>query len=120
MSTLIDLDNLSLRFGKRTILNQLTCTLSGRAIGLLGPNGAGKSTLINTLLGFHKPSSGTAQVLGHDIRTHTKQIRTLIVYMPEYDSFISNMTAVAFIRLLAELSGLPSEQALERAHEALF
>ncbi|HET9366209.1 MAG TPA: ABC transporter ATP-binding protein, partial [Candidatus Angelobacter sp.] len=40
--------------------------------------------------------------------------------MPENDSFIANMTAVAFIRLMAELSGLPSEQALERAHEALF
>ena len=120
MSTLINLDNLSVRFGARTILNQLTCTLSGRAIGLLGPNGAGKSTLINTLLGFHKPASGAAQVLGHDIRTHAKQIRTLVGYMPENDSFIANMTAVAFVRLMAELSGLPSEAALERAHEALF
>ena len=40
--------------------------------------------------------------------------------MPENDSFISKMTAVSFIRLMAELSGLPSEMALERAHEALF
>src|ERR1044071_3282729 len=120
MSTLIELQNLCVRFGARTILNQLTCTLSGRAIGLLGPNGAGKSTLINTLLGFYKPASGTAQVLGHDIQKHTKQIRTLIGYMPENDSFIANMTAVGFVRLMAELSGLPSEAALERAHEALF
>ncbi len=120
MSTLIELENLSVRFGKRTILDQLTCTLSGRAIGLLGPNGAGKSTLINTLLGFHKPGGGTAHVLGYDIRTGEKQIRTLAGYMPENDSFIANMTAVAFIRYMAELSGLPSEPALERAHEALF
>jgi ABC-2 type transport system ATP-binding protein len=120
MSTLIQLENLSVRFGRRTILDQLTCTLSGRAIGLLGPNGAGKSTLINTLLGFYKPASGTAHVLGSDIRTQTKEIRTLVGYMPENDSFIANMTAVAFIRLMAELSGLPSEAALERAHEALF
>ncbi len=120
MSTLIELENLSVRFGKRTILDQLTCTLSGRAIGLLGPNGAGKSTLINTLLGFHKPAGGTAHVLGYDIRTGEQQIRTLAGYMPENDSFIANMTAVAFIRYMAELSGLPSEPALERAHEALF
>src|SRR5712672_88210 len=110
----IELRGLSVRFGKRDILKDLTCSLRGRAIGLLGPNGAGKSTLINTLLGFHKPASGTAQVLGYDIRTQTKQIRTLVGYMPENDSFIANMTAVGFTRLMAELSGLPAEAALER------
>jgi ABC-2 type transport system ATP-binding protein len=118
--SVIQLDRLGVRFGKRDILKDLTCTLSGRSIGLLGPNGAGKSTLINTLLGFYPVSSGTAKLLGLDIRTQIKQIRTLVGYMPENDSFIYNMTAVAFIRLMAELSGLPSEAALERAHEALF
>ena len=41
-------------------------------------------------------------------------------YMPESDAFIAGMTGVRFVRLMGELSGLPSEQALERAHEALF
>ena len=117
---IIQLQNLGVRLGNRDILSGLTCTLSGRSIGLLGPNGAGKSTLINTLLGFYPPSSGTANILGYDIRTQTKQIRTLVGYMPENDSFIAGMSAVAFIRLMGELSGLPSEAALERAHEALF
>ena len=49
-----------------------------------------------------------------------KRIRALVGYMPENDSFIASMTAVAFIRLMGELSGLPAEAALERAHEALF
>jgi ABC-2 type transport system ATP-binding protein len=40
--------------------------------------------------------------------------------MPERDSYIAKMSAVHFVRLMAELSGLPSEAALERAHEALF
>ena len=40
--------------------------------------------------------------------------------MPENDSFISSMTAVSFICMMAELSGLPAEMALERAHESLF
>jgi len=76
--------------------------------------------LINTLLGFWRPSAGSAYVFGSDIRTHAKSIRSLIGYMPENDAFISKMSAVAFIRLMAELTGLPSEMALERAHEALF
>jgi ABC-2 type transport system ATP-binding protein len=120
MAAVIELDNLNVRFGQRDILKELRCSMSGRAIGLLGPNGAGKSTLINTLLGFYRPVAGTARVFGHDIRTETRQIRALTGYMPETDCFIASMTAVNFIRMMAELSGLPSEAALERAHEALF
>ncbi len=116
----IDLNDLSVRFGRRPILQNLKGELRGRAIGLLGPNGAGKTTLIHTLLGFHPPSSGTAHIFGRDIITDAKQIRSLIGYMPERDSFIAKMSAVHFVRLMAELSGLPSEAALERAHEALF
>ena len=116
----IELRGLSVRLGNRDILRDLTCSFSGKTIGLLGPNGAGKSTLINTLLGFWTPSAGSAHIFGSDIRSEGKKIRSLIGYMPENESFISNMTAVAFIRLMAELSGLPSEAALERAHEALF
>ena len=117
---IIQLQALSVRLGKRDILRSLTADLRGRAIGLLGPNGAGKSTLINTLLGFCKPSSGSARVLSRDIKTGTRDIRALVGYMPENDAFISKMSAVSFVQMMGELSGLPSEVALERAHEALF
>jgi ABC-2 type transport system ATP-binding protein len=116
----VELERLSVRFGSRDILKDLTCSLRGRAIGLLGPNGAGKSTLINTLLGFYKPTSGSATVLGYDVRTGTQNIRSLVGYMPENDAFISKMSAVSFVQMMGELSGLPSSAALERAHEALF
>ncbi|HWQ36060.1 MAG TPA: ABC transporter ATP-binding protein [Blastocatellia bacterium] len=120
MNSVIELSGLSVDFGRRRILNNLNISLSGRAIGLLGPNGAGKTTLIHTLLGFHPPSSGTARVLGRDIATDAKRVRAQIGYMPERDSFIAQMSCVHFVRLMAELSGLPPDAALERAHEALF
>ncbi len=116
----IDLLGLSVSFGRRPILKGLRGDLRGKAIGLLGPNGAGKTTLIHTLLGFYTPTNGTAQIFGHDIVDHAKQIKSLVGYMPERDAFISQMSAVHFVRLMSELSGLPSEAALERAHEALF
>ncbi len=119
-SGIISLDGLSVSFGGRPILKDLHGELRGRAIGLLGPNGAGKTTLIHTLLGFHPPSSGTARIFGRDIRTDANQIKSLIGYMPERDSFISKMTCIHFVRFMAELSGLPPAAALERAHEALF
>lgn len=116
----IQLDGLTVRLGKREILHNLRGELRGRTIGLLGPNGAGKSTLIQTLLGFCPPTAGTASIFGHDIHKNTRALRAMIGYMPENDSFIGDMTAVAFVRLMGELSGLPSEAALERAHEVLF
>ena len=116
----IELDDLEVRLGGRTILKKLKVALSGQALGLLGPNGAGKSTLINTLLGFHPPAAGTARIFGHDIRTHAKQVRAFIGYMPENDSHIAGMSGVRMVRLMAELAGLPPAQALERTHEAFF
>jgi len=120
MSAVIDLDGLSLRFGRRQILKDLRGSMSGRSIGLLGPNGAGKTTLVHTLLGFHPPYAGTARIFGKDIIRQAKEIRGWVGYMPENDAFIAGMTAVRLVRLMAELSGLPSREALERAHEALF
>ncbi len=117
---IIELNGLEVRLGNRIVLDGLTGELRGRSIGLLGPNGAGKSTLINTLLGFHQSSKGTASVFGLDTYRDRAKIRGQIGYMPENDSFIGNMSGVHFVRYMAELAGLPSRQALERAHEALF
>ena len=116
----IDLDRLEVRLGGRVVLDSLSGELRGNAIGLLGPNGAGKSTLINTLLGFHTPSRGTARVFGMDAVHDRSRIKQSIGYMPENDSFIGNMNGVRFVRYMAELAGLPPREALERAHEALF
>jgi ABC-2 type transport system ATP-binding protein len=116
----IELDNLSVFFNGRPILKELNGAFSGQAIGLLGPNGAGKSTLIQTLLGFHPPTKGSARVLGMDVRTDIRQIRHAIGYMPENDAFITGMSGIRLVRMMAELSGLPPADALERAHETLF
>ncbi len=125
METKLQLENLSVSLGGRPILKNLSCSLTGRAIGLLGPNGAGKTTLIHTLLGFLSSRDkrvtlqGTARLFGEDIRTEAKSIRSKVGYMPESDAFIAKLTAIRFVRMMAELSGLPSREALDRSHEAL-
>src|SRR6187200_583840 len=108
----IELDRLSLSLGGRPILKELTGAYSGRCIGLLGPNGAGKTTLLQALLGFHKPTTGTARVFGLDVRTHIREVRQQTGYMPETDSYIAGMTGIRFVRMMAELSGLPAEAAI--------
>jgi len=116
----IALDNFGVKLGKRWVLQELNAELKGRSIGLLGPNGAGKTTLINTLLGFHSVDAGSARMLGHDVAKERKQLAAQIGYMPERDAFVAGMTGIHFVRLMGELAGLPSQVALERAHEALF
>jgi ABC-2 type transport system ATP-binding protein len=118
MAPTIELDGLTVQLGGRTILDNLTGVMESHAIGLLGPNGAGKSTLINTLLGFHTPSKGRVRVLGLDSHNESSALRSLVGYMPETDAFLAKMSGVRFVRYMAELSGLPPDQAMERAHEA--
>ncbi len=117
---IIELDGLGLQFGRHVILDNLQVSVRGRCVGLLGPNGAGKTTLLNTLLGFYRPTRGTARIFGYDIVRDNKDVRGLIGYMPERDSFIAGMTGVRFVRLMAELSGIEPDDALERAHEVFF
>ena len=116
----IELDGLGVRFGRLEALVDLRGSLNGRCIGLLGPNGSGKTTLIHTLLGFHKPATGTARVLGHDIHSALRKVRRHVGYMPERDAFLAGMSGVRFVRLMGEMSGLSPRDALERAHEVFF
>jgi ABC-2 type transport system ATP-binding protein len=119
-SSLLDLERLEVELGGRPVLRGLEGRLAGRVVGLLGPNGAGKTTLLGTLLGFHAARSGTARVVGLDVRADRDALRARLGYMPENEAFVAGMSAVRFVRLMAELAGLPPKPALERAHEALF
>jgi len=116
----IEVKNLSFRYGKITALNDVTLKLGAGAVGLLGPNGAGKSTLLRILLGFLVPEKGEGTVLGYDIRREQDNIRRSVGYMPEDDCFIAGMDAVTFTAYFGELSGMPREEAMKRAHEVLF
>lgn len=120
MMPVIELENLQVKLGPRIILDGLNGALSGRCIGLLGPNGSGKSTLINTLLGFYRPLSGRVRIFGKDVQENLRDLRAQIGYMPESDAFIDDMSGVRFVRYMAEISGLPKGEAMERAHEAFF
>ena len=112
-------ENLTVRYGSKTILSDFSLVIPDGCTGLLGPNGAGKTTLLKTLLGFVSPAGGRGQVLGLDVATQGMLIRQKIGLMPEQDCHIPGMNAVTFVAYAGELAGMPASQAMRRAHEVL-
>jgi ABC-2 type transport system ATP-binding protein len=116
----VTMDAVTVIYGKNPALREISAKLPTGAVGLLGPNGAGKSTMLKSLLGFVKPSTGTMRVLDLDVATQPREIRSRIGYMPESDGHIPGMNAVTFVAYCGELAGLPTVDAMQRAHEVLY
>lgn len=113
------ISELTVRYGRKTALQDLSLEIPEGSCGLLGPNGAGKTTLLKSLLGFIRPAMGRGSVLGLNIETQGLQIRQRIGLMPEADCHIPGMNAVSFVAYAGELAGMPPSHALRRAHEVL-
>ena len=112
---------LSKSYGKGVnALEALDLSVPRAAVGLLGANGAGKTTLIRLLLGLAKPSSGSATVLGFDTANQGAELRRYVGYMPESDCLPAGATAADFVSHMAEMSGLPTRAARQRAADVLY
>ena len=116
---MLELTDVRKRYGSVEALRGLSGLIDGQRVGLLGPNGAGKSTLIKALLGF-TPYEGEARVLGFSPRTDAFAIRDRVGYMPETESYLAGMNAVEMCVYAGQLSGLPRNAAMQRAHAALY
>jgi ABC-2 type transport system ATP-binding protein len=101
-------------------LEGLDLSVPQAAVGLLGANGAGKSTLIKGLLGLLRPTSVSAAVLGMQVATDAVEIRKRVGYMPESDCLPRDVTAADFVGHMAEMSGLPTRAARQRANDVLY
>jgi ABC-2 type transport system ATP-binding protein len=120
MDAVVQLDDVTVIYGKNQALKSVSARFAKGAVGLLGPNGAGKSTMLKSLLGFVKPDKGRMTVLGLDVAQAPLAIRARIGYMPENDAHIPGMNAVSFVAYCGQLAGLPAVDAMQRAHEVLF
>jgi len=116
----VELQNVTVIYGKNQALKNVSATFARGAVGLLGPNGAGKSTMLKSLLGFIKPAKGQMRVLGLDVAQRPLEIRARLGYMPESDGHIPGMNAVSFVAYCGQLAGLPEVDAMQRAHEVLY
>ncbi len=107
----IEVDHLTKKFGDFVAVNDVSFNVAHQEIfGLLGPNGAGKTTLIRMMTTLTPPTSGTARIGGHDIRTDPNGVRNVLGVIPQAFTSDPELTAKENISIHAKLYGVPAEK----------
>ncbi len=120
MTAIIETRGLVMQFPSTRALDVLDVSIPSGVTGLVGANGAGKTTLISLVLGLLKPTAGSISVLGLDPDSNGPELRALIGYGPERNVFPDDLRAYDFVRHLAEVKGLPRDEARSRASDSLY
>ena len=104
---MISLENISLSFGKRKILDNVSFKINnGEILGMLGPNGVGKSTIFNLITGLIKPNYGKIKFNETDVVNYPIYLRTTkfkIGYCPQFGGFFNDLTLLENLRSIAEI-----------------
>ena len=94
---MIKIDNLSFKYGKKEVLNDISMKLeAGKIYGLLGENGVGKTTLLKIISGLQKPWKGSCSVFGEDPFKRTPSFLSRIFYLPEELEFIQHDYSIRY------------------------
>jgi ABC-2 type transport system ATP-binding protein len=107
----IEVDHLIKKFGALVAVDDISFSVAeGEIFGLLGPNGAGKTTLIRMMTTLTPPTSGTARIAGHDIRTDADGVRQALGVIPQAFTSDPELTANENMLIHAKLYGVPAEK----------
>ena len=120
VTAIVETRGLVVEFGSTRALDSLDVTIPPGVTGLVGANGAGKTTLISVALGLLRPTSGEVAVLGLDPSADGPALRARVGYGPERNVLPDDLRAYDFVRHLAQVKGLPSDEARSRASDSLY
>jgi ABC-2 type transport system ATP-binding protein len=117
---MIEITNLSKTFGDVRAVNNLSLSVEkGEFFCFLGPNGAGKTTTIKILTGLLRPTSGTAMIDGHDVRTHPVEAKRIIGYIPDHPYLYDKLSGREFMRFIAGMYRMDGAGIDDRIEELL-
>jgi ABC-2 type transport system ATP-binding protein len=116
----IEIEGLTKQFKEVVAVDHLNLSVEqGSIFGLLGPNGAGKTTTLRLLMGLARPTSGTARILGEDIRGDTLKIRKRIGYLPDVPAFYGWMNGREYLTFVGEFFHIPKTDLNKRVDSLL-
>ena len=110
----VEVDAVSVWFGPKVALSELTCSFGAGVSGLLGPNGAGKTTLMRAITGLVGVNEGGVRVHGHDPR-RDRAVHGRMALVPEDEAVPAGLTARQFVRYVADLNGVADRGAPDGA-----
>ena len=110
----VTVEDVSVWFGAKVALSELTCSFGPGVTGLLGTNGAGKTTLMRAVAGLLPPNAGVVRVTGRDPR-RDRSVHSLLALVPEEENLPDELTALQFVRYVAALHRVADRVAPERA-----
>ena len=119
----VHLKKISLSFGKRQVLDDITFKVnSGQVLGLLGPNGVGKSTIFNLITGLIKPNYGSINFNNVDATNYPIYERTIkfrIGFCPQYGGYFSDLTLIDNLKCVGEILIKDDRQRNERINQLI-
>lgn len=117
---MIELKNLSRRFGNVVAVNHLTLSVPGGEIfGFIGPNGAGKTTTIRLMGGVLAPTEGSVTICGIDMADDPENAKKRIGFIPDRPFLYEKLTGMEFLRFTADLYGVSEELFFEKSEKFL-
>jgi ABC-2 type transport system ATP-binding protein len=113
-------ERLTKRYGATIAVDRVNLEVAaGEIVGILGPNGSGKTTTILMLLGLTEPSSGRAEVAGHDPLREPLEVKRRAGYLPDTVGFYDGLSARDNLAYTGRLAGLSRREIEERIAESL-
>ena len=107
VKTIIEFENVSLSYGNRLILDNISFKINeGQIFGMLGPNGVGKSTIFNLITGLIAPKHGKIKINGEDVSKYPIYLRTQkfkVGYVPQYGGFFNDLTLQDNLKAISEI-----------------
>ncbi|MBT0549968.1 ABC transporter ATP-binding protein [Riemerella anatipestifer] len=108
---ILDIVNLTKKFGEQVALNQINLTIQkNEIIGLLGPNGAGKSTLMKTISGVLDIEEGEILFNGTSLLVGTLDAKKKIGFLPENNPLYTEMYVREYLELVADIHRMPKQR----------